>query len=89
MATHTFAAVTGERKGLLLWLKKGEERVEAKERRRQNPVFYRSVPTEKIISHPQYGAGEPQEQTGEPVVCDPCQKLQGDSDTHQERQCPA
>lgn len=28
-------------------------------RQRQNPVFDRSVPTEKIISHPERGAGEP------------------------------
>jgi hypothetical protein len=38
-----------------LWLKEGggEEEMETKEKRRQSSVFDRSVPTEKIISHPQ------------------------------------
>lgn len=36
--------------------------MEAKERRRQNSVFDRSVSTEKIISRPLSGVGEAQKQ---------------------------
>lgn len=63
IATHALAAVTGVGgRECHSGSKKGEEEVQAKERRRQNPVFGRSVPAEKVISHPQQGAGELQKQ---------------------------